>query len=76
MLYPVDTPMTDWRIRAYPIQVRIFPTPSDRTKWALYSRHRDWGETARRAYVEATNAHLGALVELVDSRSTVGVSTG
>ncbi len=60
--------MSDWRVRAYPIQVRVYSNPHDRTKWALYSRHRDWGETARRAYVEAVNAHPGALVELVDSR--------
>jgi hypothetical protein len=60
--------MSDWRTRAYPIQVRIYSDASDRVKWVLYSRHRDWGETARRAFVEATNAYPGSLVELIDSR--------
>lgn len=57
-----------WHARAYPIQVRIYSDPSDRTRWALYSRHRNFGEAARRAHVEATNSHPAALVELVDSR--------
>ena len=54
----------DWRVRAYPVQVRIY-TDSD---YALYSRHRDWGDAARRAYVEAQNAYPGRRVELVDTR--------
>lgn len=57
----------DWRVRAYPIQVRCYPH-DDAGGWALYSRHRDWGNAANRAYVEARNAHPGARVELVDSR--------
>lgn len=58
----------DWRERAFPVQVRIYSDASDKTKWALYSRHRDWGESARRAYVEAQNAHATCLVETVDIR--------
>jgi hypothetical protein len=60
----------DWRVRAYPIQVRIY---SD-GKWRLYSRHRDWSETAQRAYVEAQNAYPTCRVELVDSRDEGGTS--
>jgi len=57
--------MTNWRVRAYPIQVRVYTNDG---RWALYSRHRDWGENANRAYVEARNAHPTQRVELVDSR--------
>jgi len=60
--------MGDWRERAYPVQVRIYA--NDGT-WALYSRHRDWGETARRAYVEAKNAHPTQRVEMTDSAGPV-----
>lgn len=57
-----------WHARAYPIQVRIYPDHKNRTSWALYSRHRNFGKAAQRAYTEAINAHPGALVEMVDSR--------
>jgi hypothetical protein len=56
--------MSDWRRRAYPIQVRIHKAE----KWTLYSRHRDWGSAANRAYVEAQNAFPALRVELVDYR--------
>jgi hypothetical protein len=58
--------VTDWRVRAYPVQVRIYTGVDDR--YALYSRHRDWGEPARRAYVEAQNTYPAKRVELVDIR--------
>lgn len=65
----MTTDRDDWRVRAFPVQVRIY-TSDDR--YALYSRHRDWGEAARRAYVEAQNAHPTARVELVDTRDDAG----
>jgi hypothetical protein len=54
-----------WRVRAYPIQVRIH---LDDGRWSLYSRHRNWGNAAQRAYVEAQNAYPSCRVEIVDSR--------
>lgn len=60
--------MSDWRVRAYSVQVRIYPDPEDRAHWILYSRHRNHGETARRALVEATNAYPRALCKIVDSK--------
>lgn len=39
----------------------------DGKRWALYSRHRDWGRAANRAYTEARNAY-STRVELIDSR--------
>ncbi len=57
-----------WHTRAFPIEVRIYPDAADPNRWALYSRHREWGTAARKALVEATNGHPTARVELVDSR--------
>jgi hypothetical protein len=56
-----------WRRRAYPVQVRV-RRKDDETKWALYSRHRDWGEAQRRAMVEAENQFGAGWVDVVDIR--------
>lgn len=58
--------MNDWRTKAFPVQVRIYP--KDGNGWGLYSRHRDWGEAQRRAMVEAENAYPLCRVEVVDLR--------
>lgn len=57
--------VSDWRVLAFPVQVRVYV---DSERWALYSRHRDWGVASRRAHTEAMNAHPGRRVEIVDIR--------
>lgn len=56
---------TDWRVRAFPVQVRIYRADGS---YALYSRHRNWSETSRKAYIEAVNAYPTQRVERVDIR--------
>lgn len=61
-------PDQSWRRFAFPVQVRVWTT--DGTGWALYSRHREWGDAQKRATTEAQNQFSGR-VDVVDIRDEV-----